>query len=216
MTRRLVPVLIVVLTGCEPGSSAAPPAAPRLRVVPDSVAFHGRAGAAALPDQYLTLTLDASVSGRWRASENGSWLFVPTTSDTLPFFLPLAVRPDTLTPGRYSAAVWITRGVDAVRIPVTLNLDPAVSLSGRWVGETDSLRIALDLTQNGGAVVGWGTATPERQVTVLGTWSDPSVSLMLAAAGDSLRFTGSLVGDNALAGSIGGGGGNLALTLYRQ
>jgi len=191
-----------------------------LLVTPDSLAFQGRAGATLLPDRYLTLDAATSVSGRWTASEDGSWFFIPDTEGVLPSLLTVAPRPAGLASGTYAASIWILLGNDTVRVPVTLELSPPVSLSGRWVGRAETLHVALDLHQSGSQITGSGTvAEPVGRIDVTGTWTDPSISLILSGATDTLRFNGSLLDDNALGGTLtrtGAGASSAALTLYRQ
>jgi len=124
--------LAALAGGCRIGTEARVPAGrtPRLIVAPESIAFHGRAGAAILPDQYLSISLDTVVSTRWQAYVNTSWFLLPTTRDTVPFFLPVGGRPAGLAPGSYSASIWIIVPTDSLRIPVTLRLDSAASLGG--------------------------------------------------------------------------------------
>jgi hypothetical protein len=206
--------------GCRLGTDARVPltAAPRLIVSPDSLAFRGRAGDSVLPDQYLSLSLDAKVSGRWQGFEDGSWFFLASGGDSLPYFLPVAPRPAGLAAGTYSASIWILAGPDTVRVPVTLRLDTALSLTGRWVASQDSTRLALDLADSAATLSGWGTTSPpERRVAVTGARSATTVALTLTAADVTFRFAGSLVDANAIAGTLTGGGlAALALTLYRQ
>jgi hypothetical protein len=101
---------------------------------------------------------------------------------------------------------------------VTLQLDSAASLSGRWVASRDSARITLDLADSAGAVTGTGTVSPPASgVVVAGTRSDTTVTLTLTASGATYQLNGLLVNERTLAGSLtGGGAGGLALTLYRQ
>jgi hypothetical protein len=219
---RRLPLFAAVLVGlapsCRLGTDARTPVGPQLVFSPDSLAFHGRAGAAVLPDQYLSLSLDANASARWLGFEDGSWLELGNGAGTLPYFLPVEARPAGLPAGSYSANIWIAMPTYTVHIPVTLQLDTAASLSGRWVAAQDSLRLALDLSDSAGTVTGSGTAGPPvREVVVAGARADTTVSLTLTAADITLRFTGSLVGDNALAGTLSGAGmASVALTLYRQ
>ena len=114
--------------GCRLGTDAQPSApaasAPRFLVTPDSLAFHGQVGDTVLPDQYLSMGYEANVSGRWTASEDGSWFFLASIGDTLPFFLPVGPRPVGLAAGTYVASIWVCAGKDTLRIPVTLLLDP--------------------------------------------------------------------------------------------
>ena len=212
--------LAALACGCRLGTEARIPASrvPRLIVTPKSLAFHGRAGATILPDQYLSISLDTVVSTRWQAYVNGSWFLLPTTRDTVPFFLPVGGRPAGLAPGSYSASIWIIVPTDSLHIPVTLQLDSAASLSGRWVASRDSARITLDLADSAGAVTGTGTVSPPASgVVVAGTRSDTTVTLTLTASGATYQLNGLLVNDRTLAGSLtGGGAGGLALTLYRQ
>jgi len=211
--------LVSLALGCRLGTDVhVPGSAPHLVVTPDSLAFHGRVGDTVLPNQYVSISYDADVSGRWAASENGSWLVIPSGGDTLPFFLPVGPRPSGLAAGTYAASLWVAAAEDTLRIPVTLQLEPAASLSGRWVAEQDSLRVTLDLSDSGGTVTGWGMAgPPARGVVVAGTHSDPAVTLTLTASDVTFRFSGSLVGTDALAGTLSGGGlAGVLLTLYRQ
>ena len=189
-------------------------------VTPDSLAFHGRAGDTLLPDRYLTIAFGANVHGTWTAHEDGSWFLLPVTSESEPSLLTVAARPAGLGAGTYAASIWITTGNYTVRVPVTLELALAASVSGRWVGRADTLHVALDLTQTGGQVTGSGTvAMPVGRVGVTGTWTGPGISLVLAAPSDTLRFVGSLLDGNALAGTLtrtGASPPSVPLTLYRQ
>ena len=221
---RAGPAIAAALTalawGCRIGTEARMPArmAPRLVVTPESLAFRGQVGDTALPDQYLSLSLDAGAPGRWYGSENGSWMFIPTVSDTLPFFLPVAVRPAGLPAGSYGADVWIVSANDTVGVPVTLQLDSAPSLTGRWVAAPDSARIVLDVSDSSGVVVGSATASPSaRTLEVAGTRSGTSVSLTLAAVDETFRFAGSLVRSDLLVGRLSGAGvSDLPVTFFRQ
>ncbi|PYP20215.1 MAG: hypothetical protein DMD54_01110 [Gemmatimonadetes bacterium] len=106
----------------DEGATGVPPVT--LFVTPESLVFRGRAGDTVLPDRYLTLSFVDNVSGRWSAFENGSWFFLPTTEDTLPFFLTVAPRPAGLGSGTYAASIWIVAVNDTVRVPVLLELSP--------------------------------------------------------------------------------------------
>jgi len=219
---RLVVIAIALAAACRFASDEDARGVPlvRLLVTPDSLAFHGRAGATVLPDRYLTLDAATSVSGRWTASQDGNWFFLPETEGMLPSLLTVAPRPAGLAAGTYAASIWIVAGNDRVRVPVTLELSLAVSLSGRWVGRAETLHVALDLNQSGSQIIGFGTvAEPVGRIGVTGTWTDPTVSLILSGATDTLRFNGSLLDDNALDGTLtrtGTGASSAALTLYRQ
>jgi hypothetical protein len=212
--------LAALVCSCRIGTEARVPAvvAPRLLVAPESIAFHGRVGDTILPDQYLSLSLDANASGRWIGFENGSWLLIPTGGDTLPFLLPVAPRPAGVAAGTYAASIWIIGAIDTVRVPVTLQLDSSISLSGRWAASRDTLRLGLELADSAGTVRGQGTVgPPDRSVAVAGVRSDTTVSLTLTASDAILMFTGSLVSDDLLAGTLTGGGwSGVSLTLYRQ
>ena len=215
----LAAALVSLALGCRLGTDVRESvSAPHLVVTPDSLAFHGRVGDTILPDQYVSISYDANVSGHWAASENGSWLIIPSGGDTLPFFLPVGPRPSGLAAGTYAASLWVAAAGDTLRIPVTLQLEPAASLSGRWAAEQDSVRLALDLSDSGGTVTGWGTASPPaRAVVVAGTHAGPAVTLTLTASDATFQFSGSLVGSDALTGTLSGGGlAGLVLTLYRQ
>jgi hypothetical protein len=216
----LAAALTVLASACRIGTDARAPVspAPRLLVTPESLAFHGRVGDTILPDKYLSLSLEANASGRWIGFENGSWLLIPTGGDTLPFFLPVGPRPAGVAVGLYSASIWIIAANDTVRVPVTLQLDSVVSLSGRWAASQDTLRLGLDLADSAGTVRGQGTISPPaRSVVVAGVRSDTTVSLTLTASDSIFVFTGSLVGDDLLAGTLTGGGwGGVSVTLVRQ
>jgi hypothetical protein len=219
---RLVVIGIALAAACRFASdedAGGVPLVPLL-VTPDSLVFHGRAGDTLLPDRYLTLDVATSVSGRWTASEDGSWFFIPETEGMLPSLLTVAPRPAGLAAGTYAASIWIIAGSDTVRVPVTLELSLAASLSGRWVGRAETLHVALDLHQSGSQITGSGTvAQPVGRIGVTGTWTEPSISLILSGATDTLRFDGSLFDDNALGGTLtrtGAGASSAALTLYRQ
>src|SRR6266516_413901 len=200
---RLVVIAIALAAACRFASDEDARGVPlvRLLVTPDSLAFHGRAGATVLPDRYLTLDAATSVSGRWTASQDGNWFFLPETEGMLPSLLTVAPRPAGLAAGTYAASIWIVAGNDRVRVPVTLD-------------------VALDLNQSGSQIIGFGTvAEPVGRIGVTGTWTDPTVSLILSGATDTLRFNGSLLDDNALDGTLtrtGTGASSAALTLYRQ
>jgi hypothetical protein len=219
---RLVVIGIALAAACRFASDEDARGVPLvpLLVAPDSLAFHGRAGDTLLPDRYLTLEAATSVSGGWTASEDGSWFFLPETEGMLPSLLTVAPRPAGLAAGTYAASIWIVAGNDRVRVPVTLELALAASVSGRWVGRAETLHVALDLHQSGSQITGSGTvAEPVDRIDVTGTWTDPNISLILGAAADTFRFTGSLLDDNALAGTLartGPGASSAALTLYRQ
>lgn len=216
-------VLATALASCglscwpEAGTDPAP-AELRLVVTPESLAFHGRVGATSLPNRYLTIALAGGAPGRWTAGGDESWLFVLSAGDTVPFVLAVVPRPGGLAAGTHGAVIWVAAGSDTVRVPATLDLAPTLDLGGRWVGRAGSIGIGLDLAHSGTTLAGRGTVSPPgRTVVVAGTFADPSVSLTLAADADTLRFSGSVRDDNALAGTLRGvGATDLALTLHRQ
>ncbi len=219
--RRLARLLLLaaVTSGCRLGTEARVPdtRAPRLIVTPESLAFHGRLGATLLPDQYISIGLDTVVSARWHAYVSANWFLLAATGDTVPFFLHVGGRPAGLAPGSYSASISIVVPTDSLRIPVTLQLDSAASLTGRWAASQDSARIILDLTDSNGSVAGTGSiAPPASPASVTGTRSDTTVALTLTAGGATYSFSGLLVGDTTLVGTLTGGTAGLALTFYRQ
>ena len=211
--------LAALACGCRLGTEARIPASrtPRLIVTPESLAFRGRAGATLLPDQYLSIGLDTVVSARWSVHSNATWFLLWWPWDTVPFFMHVGGRPAGLAPGSYSASIWIVVPADSLRIPVTLQLDSAASLAGRWAASQDSARMTLDLSDDNGSVAGTGTlAPPASPVSVAGTRSDTTVALTLTAGGATYRFSGLLVGDTTLVGTLTRGAAGLAMTFYRQ
>lgn len=192
-----------------------------LIVTPESLAFRGRAGDTLLPDRYLTLNSVEKVKGRWAAFEDGSWFFLAAGDGDLPSLVAVAPRPGGLGPGTYAASIWVVAGTETVRVPVTLDLAPVASVTGRWAGRADTLHIALQLTQQGSAVTGSGTVgAPVGSVAATGTWTDPNLSLVLDGSADTLRLTAALQDDNVLSGTLARsatpGAPPVPLVLYRQ
>lgn len=221
MSRRLLVIAMAaaVALACRFGTDMPPSL--HLIVTPESLAFHGRAGDTLLPDRHLTMSFAENVAGPWTAAEDGTWFFLATDAGELPFFLTVAPRPVGLGPGTYAAAISVVAGSQTVRIPVTLELAAAASVSARWAGRADTLHIALQLAQQGSAVTGSGTvAAPVGEVAVTGTWTDPNLSLVLRGAADTLRVVAVLSNDNVLTGTLARspapGSPTVPLTLYRQ
>ena len=221
MSRRLLVIAgaAAIAIACRFGTDVPPSL--HLIVTPESLAFHGRAGDTLLPDRYLTMSFAEKVEGPWTAFEDGPWFFLSSGAGELPFFLPVAPRPVGLGPGTYSASIWVVAGSQSVRIPVTLDLASAASVSGRWAGLADTLHVTMQLEQQGSQVNGSGTVgAPVGSVAVNGVWSDPNLSLVLASSRDTLRLMAALLNDNVLSGTLARsptpGGPSAPLRLYRQ
>jgi hypothetical protein len=124
--------------------------------------------------------------------------------------------------GSYSGTITVlSAGAPSQRlqVPVTLVLEPFLLLTGRWVGATDGVRVAMTLVESNGIVTGWGNFYPPvRTVTVTGTSRSPAASLTLTEQDSTVTtFTGSLVGNNAILGTLDGGRlSNVRIAIFRQ
>jgi len=198
------------------------PPPPRLVVSPPSLAFTGVAGGIGPPRQ--PLTVDAIGTGwlTWAASADVPWLSVSPASDTAPAVTWVAVLVPGLQPGAYAGHLTIetTSGpFMRVPVPVTLDLAPVLSLTGRWAGATDTVTVALTIAQTDTIVAGSGTLNPPlTSVSVAGTYRHPSVRLTLRAPDSTVTtFSGSLVNENAITGVLDGGRlSSYPITVFRQ
>lgn len=190
-------------------------------VDPSSLSFNGRAGGLDPPSQNVTISeVDVRPVG-WTASVDVAWLRLSSGGDTLPYFLGVEVNTAGLAVGSYGATLVVRRSKDGQEalIPVTLRLQPVVSLDGRWAGTVDRVAVSLNVRDQGGSVSGSGSlSNPWRIVAVAGTYTPPNISLSLvSSAGNSTRLTGSFASDNTIGAIVNGGSlTNRSVTLYRQ
>ena len=200
----------------------AEPKARAFEVDPSSLSFNGRAGGLDPPSQNVTVSEVNVRPVRWTASVDAPWLRLSSGGDTLPYFLGVGVKAAGLGVGTYTATILLQRsegGREARSIPVTLGLQPVISLRGRWVGTADTVAVYLNVREQGGIVSGSGSLTnPSRVVAVAGTYTPPNISVVLVApGGDTTRVTGSFTNDNTIAVVLNGGSlTNAQVTLYRQ
>lgn len=212
-------ILAVVGSGCRNFGEPSPPS---LTASPPSLSFTGAADGQSPPTQ--PLTIDQLGTGRlaWTVQTDAPWLSVSPASDTVPSFAWVAVTTVGLAAGSYNGTITLSSTEAAnrqVSVPVTLTLGTNLPLSGRWVGASDSVNLALILVQSNAAVTGSGSFYPPlRTLTVTGTYQSPAVSLTLTAQDSSVTtFTGSLVGDNAILGTLNGPGlSGVQIAVFRQ
>ena len=217
--RTLLWLLCCSSAGCR---EFAEPTARAFEVDPASLSFNGRAGGLDPPSQNVTISQANVRPVRWTASVDAPWLRLSSGGDTLPYFLGVGVKTAGLAVGTYTATILVQRsegGREARSIPVTLGLQPVISLGGRWVGTADTVAVYLNVREQGGIVSGSGSLTdPSRVVAVAGTYTPPNISVVLvAASGDTTRVSGSFTNDNTIAVVLNGGSlTNAQATLYRQ
>ena len=218
-SRTLLWLLCCGSAGCREFAEPKPRA---LEVDPPSLSFNGRAGGLDPPSQNLTISEVDVRPVHWTASVDAPWLRLSSGGDTLPYYLGVGVKTAGLAVGTYTATILVLRsegGWEARTIPVTLGLQPVVSLLGRWVGTADTVAVSLDLHEQGGSVSGSGSlSTPWRVVTVAGTYAPPNISLSLVPpGGDTTRLAGSFVNDNSITAVLNDRSlTNARVTLYRQ
>lgn len=97
---------------------------------------------------------------------------------------------------------------------------PKPTVAGVWTGSSEGINTTLTLTVTGTAVSGSGSLSGPGDsfaMTVTGTYSHPSVSLILTTPGvQPLNYTGTLSG-NTITGTYNGSGfSNTNYTLTRQ
>jgi Viral BACON domain len=209
----------VAAVGCRNFGEPPPPS---LTASPPSLSFSGAADGQSPPTQ--ALTVDQLGTGRltWTARTDAPWLSVSPASDTAPAVAWVAVTAAGLAAGTYTGTITLASPGAANRqdsVPVTLTLGANLSLAGRWVGTSDSVNLALTLEQSGASVAGSGTFYPPlRALTVTGTYRSPAVALTLTAQDSTVTtFTGSLVGDNAILGTLNGPGlSGVQIAVFRQ
>lgn len=209
---------ITVMAACR--NFGEPPTS--LTASPLGLTFSGAADGLSPPSQPLAVDQLGPDKLDWTAAVNAPWLAVSPASGTAPAIAWVSVVTVGLSAGRYAATITLTAPGSAnreVTVPVSLALDSAVSLTGRWVGVSDSLNLALDLSDSSGTVSGSGSFYPPlRPVTVAGTHHDSTVALTLTGPDSSVTtYTGSVVGDNAIVGALSGPGlTGLQMTVFRQ
>ncbi len=205
--------------GCREFAESKPRA---FEVDPPSLSFEGRAGGLDPPSQNVTISEVDVRPVHWTASVDAPWIRLSSGGDTLPYFLGVSVKTAGLGVGTYLGTILVQRtegGREARAIPVTLGLQTAVSLSGRWVGMAGTVAVSLNVWEQGGNVSGRGSlGTPSRIVAVVGTYTPPNISLSLVGAdGATTRLTGSIADDNTIAAVLNGSAlTNARATLYRQ
>lgn len=210
-----------ILEGVSCRNFGGPPP-PQLAVTPSSLGFSGVAGGIGPPRQ--ALTVDAIGTGRltWAASADVPWLSVSPARDTAPAVAWVAALVPGLQPGAYAGHLTIetTSGpFMQVSVPVTLDLGPTVSLTGRWAGTGDTVAVGLTITQTDTIVTGSGTLNPPlTSVSITGTYRHPNVLLTLRAPDSAVTtFSGSLVDENAITGVLDGGRlSSYPITVFRQ
>lgn len=210
--------LIAAGSGCR--NFGEPP--PSLSVSPPSLSFSGPANGGSPPTR--ALTIDQLGTGRltWTAQSDVPWLSVSPPSDTVPAVAWVSVSTVGLAEGSYTGTIAVlSAGAPSQRlqVPVTLVLDPFLLLTGRWVGASDSVNVALTLAESNGIVTGWGNFYPPlRMVTVTGTFRSPAASLTLTEQDSTVTtFTGSLAGNNAILGTLDGGRlSSVRIYIFRQ
>ena len=193
---------------------------PRLLVTPPALAFSGLAGGIGPPRQALTVDMIGVGALTWAAHGDVPWLALTPASDSAPAVAWVTALSAGLAPGSYTGTITITAtsGSGQAVIPVTFMLASTVSLSGRWVGG-DSATLALTLTQTDTVLGGTGTLhPPATSVSAAGFFRTPSVTLALRAPDSTVTmFTGSLVDENTVRGTLSGGRfASYAITLLRQ
>jgi hypothetical protein len=209
---------IIVVAACR--NFGEPPTS--LTASPPSLTFSGAADGLSPPSQPLAVDQLGPDRLDWTVAVDASWLAVSPASGTAPAVAWVSVVTVGLPAGRYAATITLTAPGSAnreVAVPVALALDSAVFLTGRWVGVSDSLNLALDLADASGIVSGSGSFYPPlRPVTVTGTHHDSTVALTLTGQDSSvMTYTGSVVGDNAVVGRLSGPGvTGLQMTVFRQ
>jgi len=217
--RTLLWLLCCSSAGCRQFAEPKPPA---FEVDPSSLSFNGRAGGLDPPSQNVTVSEGDVRPVRWSASADAPWLRLSSGGDTLPYFLGVGVKTAGLAAGTYAATIFVQRtegGREARTIPVTLGLQPVISLIGRWVGTADTVAVSLNVREQGGSVSGSGSlSNPWRVVAVVGTYTPPNISLSLVPPdGDTTRLMGSFANDNTIAAVLNDRAlTNARVTLYRQ
>lgn len=107
---------------------------------------------------------------------------------------------------------------DGITPPLTV--DPEGTWSGTFQADSQDVSLTLDLTETNGAVTGNGTLVTvvgSFPLTVSGTYDKPRLSLGVTTPGFDTVSVVAIVGDTAMAGTIGGGGfSNESFTLQKQ
>jgi len=195
---------------------------PSLSVSPPSLVFSGAADGQSPPTRALTIDQLGSGTLTWTAESDVPWLSVSPPSDTAPAVAWVSVTTVGLAVGSYTGTLTVSSETAAnrsVAVPVTLVLGTNLSLTGRWVGVSDSVNLALTLAESNGDLTGWGNFYPPlRTVTVTGAYRSPAVSLTLTEQDSTAtNFTGSMVGPNAVLGTLNGGRlSNVRIAIFRQ
>jgi hypothetical protein len=214
--------LIAAGNGCRNFGEPTPPLPPTLLVSPSSLTFSGAADGQSPPTR--ALTIDQLGSGRlaWTVQTDVPWLSVSSPSDSTPAVVWVSVSAVGMAEGSYAGKITVSSATAAnrrVTMPVTLVLDPWLLLTGRWVGVSDSVNLALTVAESNGIVTGWGNFYPPlRPFEVTGTFRSPVASLTLTERDSTVTtFVGSLVGANAVLGTLTGGRlSNLRIAIFRQ
>jgi hypothetical protein len=171
----------------------------------------------------LTIDQTGVAALAWTAVGDAAWLSVSPASGTSPIVAWVSVATAGLAVGSYTGTITLSSSGAANRrltVPVTLALGPNLSLTGRWVGVSDSVNLAVTLEESSlGSLTGSGSLYPPlRTVIVTGAYLSPSVALALTGPGSTLTtFSGSLAGANAIVGTLNGPGSfSSPIALFRQ
>jgi hypothetical protein len=144
------------------------PPPPVLSVSPASLAFGGMAGGADPAARALSVSNLGGGTMSWSASENGAWLSVSTSGETVTVTPAIA----GLAAGTYTAQVTVTApGATGspMTIPVTLTLDPpptppvlsaspaALAFSGTEGGSSPAAK-TISVSNSGGGTLEWAAS----------------------------------------------------------
>ena len=192
---------------------------PEFLVSPATLAFTARAGGQDPPLQFLSIRETDQEPVHWTASADVPWIGLSSQGDIVPYFLGIGVGTG-MAAGVYRGTLTLARPStgDVRVVPVTLTLLSTTPLAGRWAGLQGSVSVTLTLVVSGSQVSGVGSlAPPARAVDVTGTGTNSTVSLRLAAPGDTTSLSGTFVDDNSIVATLRGPRlADLSLTLYRQ
>jgi hypothetical protein len=211
-------MLLAAAGGCR--NFAEPPAF--LEVSPFRLTFSGVAQGQYPPAQALSIYQLGAGALHWAAQADVPWLSISPDSGTAPATAWIEARTDGMAPGGYSGRIVVVAtgpGAGRASVSATLEVRQTASLTGRWVGVGTTANLAVSLADSGGIVTGSGDVSPNvGSVSIAGTHQGSTVSLNLTAAGGALvAYSGSLVDDNTMLGTLSGAGlSEVRFALYRQ
>jgi hypothetical protein len=111
-------------------------------------------------------------------------------------------------------------GGDGITPPKTLDAEGTWSGTFPANGGGQDVSLTMDLTETNGAVTGNGTLVTSEgsfPLTITGTYDSPRLALAVTTPGFDLVSLVAIVGEQSMAGTIGGGGfSNETFTLDRQ